>query len=55
MHRVVTYQCWFTPYMCFNFFQGQKKTKLAGPALRKKKEKDINWEFFLSSKEMNLF
>ena len=34
-------------YMCFNFFQEQKKKK------KEKNEKDVNWEFFLSNKEIN--
>ena len=29
--------------------------KLSGPAWRKEKEKDINWEVFLSNKEMDKF
>ena len=39
--------------MWFDFFQGQKNMELQGPAWRKEKEKDINWEIFLSNIEMN--
>ena len=45
----------FISYMCYNFFQGQKKNEIIRSSLKKGKEKRYELRNFLSNKEMNYF